>query len=892
MGCVMACKSAARLVALCVLASSAAHGQARFDLTTTATSLPKTALPSRVQLRLDLDPAQPTFGGDVTITLRVGESVPAIVLHARDLQADAATLLPARGPARRLAVLANDASEQWRLTPADGRAIATGAYRLHIRYRGQVRGTGVGLYRVDHRAAGKPLRMLATQLEATSARWVLPVFDEPVFRARFELEVRAPSEYTVLSNMPLREAPAARGLNRRHRFAPTPPMPSYLLAVAVGHFDVLEDRVGTTPLRIFTAPGKREQARVAMKATQQLLPFYAQYFGRPYALPKLDQLAVPGVRQGAMEDWGLISYIEDTLLFDETRSAPEAQRWVFTVAAHEIAHQWFGNLVSVASWNEVWLNEAFATWMQHKASAHFHPEWQTRLYARIDADRTFERDATAATRPIRAGPVSESSVFEVFDDITYTKGGAVLTMLEQWVGPDNFQRGLAAYMADRALQPATAGDLWFHIGRAARLPAAVVAASWTDQSGLPLLEIVARCAAGQTIIDLRQSRFSLGEPLPAATWELPITLARGSELHTVLMTGATQQLRWPGCDERPLLANAGGAGYYRVEYDATSRARLVAAFATLDALDRVTLLSDSFALVTAGRRPVADHLALLTVLPQVRDASRPALYTQALRQWRLLEYAFAATPTQVALRAAGRALFAPELARLGWQPQPGEDGEVAKLRGALIVRLAALGDAGTLAAAHLRFSAALAADTASVPSSIRASVLWAVGREPDTVEFEALWNALHQTESQEERRLLLEALCAGTDAARAQRLLDESLSGRLPPDISVRLLSELGGEPTMIPQVYAFTIEHWQALAQLGGEGAFGGRNWLLPSIAWWSTTPELAARLLQDQRQLAGAAGASTAERVAAAIRVRASLREREADSLAAALAGWSPRD
>ena len=877
--------------ALWLSAPAPAAAQARFNYEQQVTLLPKAVRPWRVQLNLNLDPAMPTFDGDVTITLRVREAVPAITLHARDLQADTATL-QGRGQARSLAVVADATTQQWRLAPTDGSAIAPGSYLMRIRYRGKVNRTGEGLYAVEHRVAGKPMHMLATQLEATSARRLVPAFDEPVFRARFELEVRAPAEYAVLSNMPLRDAPVAEGAVRRHRFAATPPMPSYLLAVAVGHFDVLEGRSGSTPLRILTAPGKREQARSALQATQQVLPFYARYFGRPYALPKLDQLAVPGVRQGAMEDWGLISYIEDALLFDEGRSSPDTQREVFSVAAHEIAHQWFGNLVSVASWNEIWLNEAFATWMQQKASAEFHPEWQTRLYERIHADRTFDRDATTASRAIRAGPVSESSVFEVFDDITYTKGGAVLTMLEEWVGPAVFQRGLAAYMAERAMQPATAGDLWFHIGRAAGVPAGAVAASWTDQQGLPLLEVSARCEQGQTAIELRQSRFSLGEPLPAATWQLPVRLARGSEQRTVLMTGATHDLRWPGCDDAPLLANAGGAGYYRVDYDTALRARLAAAFTTLGPVDRVALLSDSFALVSAGRRPVAEHLALLARVPQVRDASRAALFTQALQQWRLLDYAFEGTPTQAPLRAAGQALFAPELASLGWQPQPGESSETSKLRCALVERLAALGHAGTLAAAHQRFTAALAADTASVPGSLRGSILQAVGRQADAAEFEALWAALHQTESQEDRWLLLEALCAGSDAARAQRLLDESLSGRLPTDVSFSLLNQLGAVAALRTQVYEFAVEHWPALARLGGEGAFGGRNWLLPGIAWWSSDVALATRLLEDQQRLAGTTGESTAQRAAASIQTRARLREREATGLIAALAGWSPSD
>jgi len=886
----MRVRSLACLTALFLLLAGSVEAQPRFDFERVATVLPKTVVPSRVQLRLDLDPAQPTFSGDLTVTLRVRQTVPAIVLHARDLQADEVMLVQGRGPARTLNVTADDKTWQWRLSPVDARPIAAGAYRLQIRYRGKVQSSGEGLFLVQHRAAGQPLRTLATQLQATSARQVFPGFDEPVFRASFELEVRAPAEYTVLSNMPLRGAPVAEGSLRRHRFAPTPSMPSYLLAVAIGQFDVLEGSSGATPLRIFTAPGKSGQARVAMKATQDVLPFFASYFGRPYALPKLDQLAVAGVRQGAMEDWGLISYIEDALLFDESRSSPDRQRGVFSIVAHEIAHQWFGNLVSVASWDETWLNEAFATWMQKKASAHFHPEWQTRLYERIAVDSTFDRDATPATRAIRGGPVSESSVFEVFDNITYIKGGAVLTMLEQWVGPANFQRGLAAYMADRALLPATAGDLWHHIGRAAGLPVGKVAASWTDQKGLPLLEVETRCVKAQTQLSLRQSRFALGEPLAAALWQLPVTLARGSAQRTVLMTGQALDLQWPGCDEGPLLANAGGIGYYRVDYDPASRARLAAAFADLAPIDRLTLLSDSYAMINAGRQPVADHLALLARVPQVRDASRAALFSQALSQWQQLDYTFAATPAQDALRAAGMALFAPELAQLGWDERPGEDGETRRLRAALITRLAALGHAETLAGAHRRFAGAMAADTTQVPRSIRGSVLRAVGREPLAAEFEALWEALHKTESQEERWLFLEALCSGSDPRRAQRLLEESLSGRLAPDVSFRLLNAMGVVPSLIPQVYAFAVEHWQALAPLGGDGPFGGRNWLLPGIAWWASDPTTAQQLLQDQQRLAGPAGASTAERVAAGIQIRSRLREREASALVAALAKSLP--
>ena len=893
----MAFKKALSLLLMPLLAPLWVLAQPRFDLASTQTRLPKTVLPSQVQLALDLDPASATFKGQVRMRLRALQAVPELVLHAHELQADVATLSRAGGRPRTLTVVADAETQTWRLRPTDLRPVAAGIWSLHIRYRGRVQSTGEGLFGLNYRAHGQAVRMLATQLQAVEARRLLPVFDEPVFRSVFEVEVRAPAGLQVVSNMPLRRSQSI-GTHSRHRFMPTPPMPAYLLALTVGHFDALQDVVDGIPLRIFTAPGKREQAQFAMQVTRQVLPYYARYFGRPYALPKLDQLAVPGTREGAMEDWGLISYIEDALLFDPERSSESTRRQVFALVAHEISHQWFGNLVSAASWDEIWLNEAFATWMENKAAALFHPEWQIPLRTRRNVDRTMNRDATAATRAIRAGPVSEASVFEVFDGVTYDKGGAVLSMLEDWLGEDAFQRGLAAYMADRAYQPATAGDLWAHIGRAAMTPAggvtgepavatvAAVASSWTDQPGVPLLSVTQQCESNQTVVTLRQGRFSAqAEPLAGGPWLIPLRLLFGSQTQTALMQGAEQTLRFAGCDALPLLANANGRAYYRVEYDPGLRARLRSAFATLPPAGRVALVSDSDALASAGRLPMAEHLALLSVLPELRDGSRAALFALALTQWRRLDIVLAGTPAQAALRAAAHGLFGPELERLGWQESPSEDGETRTLRADLIRHLAQFDHAPTLAQAQLRFADALAA-VASVPPSMRAAVLFAGSRRADEAQFEALLTALRNTDRQEDRWTYLHALAAGQDRARAQRLLDESLSGRLPNDISSSVPEALGLEPAFAALSYNFVLAHWEAYKKLAGDGLFGGQHWLLPNTAVSSSDPAMARRLIDDQQRLAGAAGASAAARVAAAIHIRASLRDREAPALAAALA------
>jgi aminopeptidase N len=877
----------------CVAVSASA--QPRFAFDDTRTVLPKNVVPSHYALSLQLDPQRERFAGRAAIDVTAREAVREIVIHARGLQA--ARIELRSGAQRRALRLTTDAKRStWRLAPADGRPVAAGEHRLVIAYRGRVNRTGEGLFRADHRtqqaSQGRAATMLATQLQAVNARMLFPGWDEPVFRATFAIDVTAPRGLQVLSNQPLAKREDTTS-GTRWRFATTPAMPSYLVAVAVGRFDALEGESAGVPLRLFTPPGKREQARFALAATQQLLPYFSGYFGTPYALPKLDQLAVPGTRDGAMEDWGLISYVEDTLLYEPARSSPRTQRTVFSIVAHEIAHQWFGNLVSVALWDEIWLNEAFATWMENKATQRFHPEWQPQLATREWLDRTMARDATAATRAIRSGAVDEARVFDVFDNITYSKGGAVLSMLEQWIGADAFQQGLAAYMRERRLAPATAGDLWHHIGQAAGRPVASVAARWTDQPGFPLLQASAQCDGGRTLVTLAQSRFAALPSSPAqGLWPVPVRVAQGERAQTWLLDEREARFEWPGCDtDTPLVVNAGGRGFYRVRYSDAWQQRLAAGFGALPAADRVALLADSHALALAGQQPLAQHFAWLARLPTAQGEGRAPLYALASSQLRELDRALHGTAAQPRLRAAARALLAPEFARVGWDERAGEDPETQRLRGELIDALAQFGDADVKREARTRWAGALRLrGAAPLPGSLRRPVLKAVARDATAEESKALWSALRATNSQEERWLLLSALSADPNAARARQFLEVSLAGWLPPNVAVEMPSFLADEPVHAQAAYAFVVAHWSRLAQLAGSGVFGARGWLLPGAADGLSESADAQRLRDDQARLAGPTGAAPAETIAAAIEVRARVRAREGTALADALASWSP--
>ncbi len=873
------------LIAL-LCGGSPAHGQARFEFDATAGILSKDVVPSRYALSWDLDPASDAFVGTAKISLRIRQLVPAIVVHAHQLNAVRVALQVGDGTLRVLHVQPDTTRQTWRLTPADGAPIEAGDYQLDIAYSGRVHRSGEGLFVAPHTVLGKPVRMLATQLEAVFARTLFPGFDEPAFRAVFEISVRAPAGLQVVSNMPTLSK-QSDGDRELHRFAPTPPMPSYLVAVAVGRFDALDGQAGGVPLRIFTAPGKRDLARYAMGVTQQVLPFFGRYFGTPYALPKLDQIAVPSTRQGAMEDWGLISYAEDALLFDPARSSPATQRGIFSIVAHELAHQWFGNLVTAASWDEIWLNEAFATWLELKTTEHFNPAWQARLHRRLWTDTTMTRDAGNATRAIRSGPVAEASVFDVFDSITYTKGGAVLSMLEGWIGADVFQRGLAAYVDAQKLSNATAGDLWYFLGQASSQDVAAVASSWTDQKGLPLVEVASECVDETTRVTLRQRRFSIDAAQPSAQlWKIPVRLARGPERSSVLLQTAEQTHALPGCKPEPLLVNAGGEGYYRVAYEGRQRAVLTQGFVAMAPPDRVTLLGDTFALAQAGRLPMADWFALVAQVPAVDDASRAVLFSVASQGLEFLDDAMSGTPTQQRVRAAGRALFAPALDKLGWKPRPQDEPETLKLRGTLIALLGRFDDGAVVRRARRLFDDDVSGK-APLPATIREQVVRVAGMHADRARFEQLLARFKTATGEEDRWTYLRALAGGRDATRAKALLQASLGTGVPPNVAAGIPGEVADRSPFGGLAYDFTLMHWNRLAELAG---VWGKPWLLPSAAGNFNDVAQARRLIADQQIKLGPDGASAAARMAARIELMAAVKQRDAATLAAFLEAWRP--
>ena len=855
-----------------------APAQPRFTFDGTPGQLPKEVVPSEYRLALDLDPAIATFTGVVDIALKVRRPVEGIVLNAFELTAEDIALI-GPGGVRPMTATDDKTKRQWRI--ADGRIIEPGAYTLRVAYGGKVNTVGAGLFGVAYSAEGKPARMLATQLEPIAARSVFPGFDEPSFRASFAITVTAPSDYEVVSNMPAKSRDV-QGAMTRWQFAPTPPMPTYLVAVAVGQFDALEDSVDGIPLRILTAKGRKADARYAMDATRKLLPFFREYFGVAYALPKLDQIAVPGVRNGAMEDWGLISYSEPLLLYDPAKSSIQTKQRVFGLLAHEIAHQWFGNLVTAASWDEIWLNEAFATWMQSKATALFNPDWQIPLNRVLRRQEVMSSDAGPATRAIRSGPVFETAVFDVFDDITYTKGGAVLAMVESYVGPDAFRRGLAAYFEGQRLSNATAGDLWHYLSQASGTDVAAVARSWTDQEGYPLLRARITCESGKQTLHLEQQRYGVADPLDTARlWQVPFEVHAGTaEPVRFLLTGRSASFATGPCTSAPLFIDS-SAGFFRVQYPREHLRRLTRAFPGLSPSARLALLTDTFALGQAGRIPVADYFALLRQLRPAGDPATQVHFLQAAHALSNLHGALYGTPAQVSLHGYARSKLGPMLDALGWSVSRSDTAVAMRLRNELIDVLGGFGDEATLRKSMELFDAERDGG-ATIDPSIRAGVLANVGRRANADVFAELVKRMITAMRVEDGWLYASALAHVEDAALARQLLALTLGDTVPTQTASWLPGMVAGNHTHGAMTYAFVLDNFDALSRKTAEQ---NRPHLLPGAASGFNESARAAALIADQQRLLGDAGAKTAKEAAAEIDLRSRIRTRDSASLAASL-------
>src|SRR5881392_2593280 len=735
-----------------------------FSFKDTPGKLPKEVVPAEYSIRVVPNIDRLTFTGTETVKLSVRSPVQKLVLNALELEITEASLDGKMLPTSAIKI----DKENELLTLALPSELTPGDHTLALGFSGKINQQGQGLFyaRYQEQDSGKRKIMLGTQFEATDARRFIPCWDEPVFRARFQLIAVVPENWLAVSNMPI-ESERKITEGKEVRFAATPPMSSYLNVFVAGELDVIEARSDSTQVRVIATKGKAELGRYALETTAQILQYYNDYFGVPYPLPKLDQIALPGGFGGAMENWGGITYYESALLFDPKNSSSETKQNIYEVLAHEMAHQWFGDLVTMAWWGNLWLNEGFASWMGSKCTAHFNPQWEVWLRRNLPRDPTrrvgiakeaaMEGDARSTTHPIQQSIATEAEANSAFDDITYKKGQSFLRMLESFLGEDVFRDGIRRYIAAHKYSNSTTADLWSALSEASKKPVGEIAAGWTQQPGFPIVKVKREA---DEKVRLTQERFTVNfKNASPVLWKIPLTYSVvGETPATLLMTDKTAALENIPAD-RALKLNPRGAGNYRVEYDDRSWELLLKALPKLGVEDRVNLMSDAWALVEADRAPVSLYFGLVEKLPASTDLAERE---QIINVLVFVNGLLVGSSERERFQRYARSLLRPTFATLGWKPKPDEPPNAGRLRASLIGALGHLNDPEIIAGCRERFQKYLA-HPAPLPPDFRAPVLAVVGGYAD----EKTWNKLHElglkTTSIEDQQNYYKALGGASD---------------------------------------------------------------------------------------------------------------------------------
>jgi puromycin-sensitive aminopeptidase len=630
--------------------------------------LPSDIRPKSYDAELRLDMVEARFECLLTLTLTLPPARREIVLHAVDLEVVSATLATSGGPSLAGTPSLDPVSQTVTLTFSE--ELPAGSAKLALAYRGAFSPGLRGLYRAG------PLAV--TQFEAADARRLFPCFDEPDFKAVWRLSVSGvPDGAVALSNgVATRDEPDGRG-GRRVTFAPTPPLSSYLVALIVGPIvPSAVARIRDVPICTWTTVDKRHLAAFAQEAASAVLPRLEDYFGLPYPFGKLDQIGIPDFEAGAMENAGAITFREVALLADPATAPLAVQKRVAEVITHELAHQWFGNLVTMAWWDDLWLNEAFATWMAYKIVDDWRPSWRIWMDFEGGKGVALALDALVSAHPIRAEIKNAEEAGESFDAITYEKGGAVLRMLEGFLGADHFRDGIRLYMRRHREANASADDLWGALEEASGQPIVEMANGWIRQTGYPVIGLsIVRPAAGAptpTLVTLHQRRFfaeaGAAARAPAAHWLVPIVLrfrdSAGVKEQTVLLGQESARVSLDA--EGPVawcIGNAEARGFYRTSYDAEALASLLPAVGELRPAERVVLISDAWALVRAGEAPVERFLDLVASL---RDETDHVVLDELVGRLSVIEHRFVAEADRESFGAFVTDLFGARAAALGW----------------------------------------------------------------------------------------------------------------------------------------------------------------------------------------------------------------------------------
>ena len=780
--------------------------------------LPRHAVPLRYDLRLEPNLTDARFSGEETITLAIHRATSEIVLNAIELDITAAQVAGESGPPRGATITLDETLQRCHLTFAE--PLQPGTVKLRITFSGVLNDKLHGFYRSTYKdERGETHNMAATQFEATDARRAFPCWDEPDFKAVFATTLVIDPAMTAVSNSRI-ESETLAGGKKAVRFADTMKMSTYLVAFIVGRIEPTEPvMVGQTPLRLWTVPGKGRLTSFGQDIAAASLSFFESYYGIPYPGDKLDLLAIPDFASGAMENLGAITYRETALLVDRQSATHSELERVADVVAHENAHMWFGDLVTMSWWNGLWLNEAFATFMEMLAVDAWKPEWKRWDSFGASRAAAFAVDGLQSTRPIEFPVQAPKDADAMFDVLTYEKGASVLRMLEQHIGPIVFRDGVRDYLHKHAYGNADTKDLWDSLGKISKQPVPQLMDGWIFQPGYPLITAEID-QAGRLV--LSQQRFTyLPNPSPPtphpspATWQIPIqmrmTAGGKTDTSRMLLTEKNMTVPLPH-DWESVLINEESHGFYRVRYAPDLLDRLLnSGMDRLAVTERFNLVNDAWATTIAGHMPLTDYLDLTARFTTERDKN---VWAVLLDSFSFLNRIIP-QEDRSALEGFVRSRVGPAVADLGWIPRPGESELTKQLRGELIGALGRLGNDPATQARAVELYRAYRHDTAAVDPNIVPSLVAILAYTGDATRYDEFNERLRTAATPQEERRYLFSLAGFQHKSLLDRTLARTISGEIRTQDAPFLISAVLSNVPGRELAWAFVKSNWETMDRL-----------------------------------------------------------------------------
>ncbi len=843
--------------------------------------LPRTVTPQRYELELSPDLAHATFSGEARIAIDVAEPTSEIVFNAVELEIDHAACEP-EGDGEPVAgsVHLDPATE--RASVALASTLEPGKHRLHLRFRGILNDKLAGFYRSTFRSDdGTEAVIATTQMEATDARRAFPCWDEPDLKAVFAITLVIDDDLVGISNGEvISELPDEHHAGKKViRFADTMPMSTYLVAFVVGPLETTEPvDVDGTPLRVVHVPGRGHLTEFALEAGAHALRFFADYFDLPYPAGKLDLIALPDFAFGAMENVGAVTFRETALLVDRPNASQAELERVADVVAHEIAHMWFGDLVTMKWWNGIWLNEAFATFMELLAVDAFRPDWQRWVAFGASRAGALNIDATSATRPVEFAVVSPADAEGMFDTLTYQKGASVVRMLEQYLGSERFRAGIRLYMERHRYGNTETTDLWDAIEEASSEPVRSTMDSWIFQGGFPLVTVEADPEQPSTLL-LSQQQFSFqpSETGQEPRWQVPVILRgrAGDEVveRRLLLDAERAQVDFDGAVEW-VVVNAGGSGFYRTRYASPLLQGVTAVVGELSPIERFNLVSDTWASVLAGLAPLDDFIGLVRLLGEETD---PDVWSMIVGPFELFERSLPAEH-RPGLAAFVRDLVRPAFQRVGWTASLGETDRTARLRSILARCLGTVGADEEVRNRFAELHRSYLADRSSVEPNLVESMVDVLAGTEGEGGYQTFLERFRAPETPQEEVRYLYALAKFRNGGLVRRTLDMAISSEVrtqnaPFVVNAALANPEGGD-----LAWDWVKEHWPTLLERFPDNS---HSRMLGGITALDT-PERAAEVRGYLQANPIKSGQRTVEQLLERLDVHVAFRQRESANLA----------